>query len=237
MLKKVVHLDLDNTLIYSKNKKQFEDGVCVERLNGEMYGYMTNYSAKALARLYKNDEFEIVPITTRTVEQYKRLHLLDFKYVLVENGAVLLVDGESDKDWYETSRRLVEKSQSSLSAVKTFLNYYSSEILNIHSVDDFFIYAKIKEDKEDLIKNIPEFFDLIYTKNITKWYFIPKAITKLEAIKRFRSIMSRDITISAGDNPNLDWCMCEDSDIFIKPTEGTIYSDEIFRYIEKEFVL
>jgi hydroxymethylpyrimidine pyrophosphatase-like HAD family hydrolase len=236
MSKIVIHLDLDNTVIYSKKHKQFDKGICIEKINDEEFGYMTEYSYKILKKLCSDENFEIVPVTTRNLRQYKRLELPKFKYALISNGSILLVDGDVNKNWYEESKLLADRSKKSLEVIRNFMESHLDDASDVRDVDDFFLYAKIENENEEFLNQIPKFDDIIYTKNITKYYFMPKSLSKLAAVKRFKQFLNRDITIAAGDNPNLDWCMEEEADIFIKPVEGKIYSDKIFKFLEENFL-
>ena len=55
----------------------------------------------------------IIPTSTRTEEQYKRIDL-DIgivPYALVCNGGVLLVNGKRDREWYLESLQMIRKQQ------------------------------------------------------------------------------------------------------------------------------
>ena len=52
MIKAVLHFDLDNTLIYSKKYKQFANGKCIEKLNGQDFGFISDFrvTSKTITR-------------------------------------------------------------------------------------------------------------------------------------------------------------------------------------------
>ena len=55
----------------------------------------------------------IIPTSTRTEEQYKRIDL-DIgivPYALVCNGGVLLVNGKRDREWYLESLQMIRNSR------------------------------------------------------------------------------------------------------------------------------
>ena len=88
---KIFMSDLDNTLIYSYKHEIGEEKTCVEIYQDREVSYMTNRSCELLKAV--TEEILFVPTTTRTIEQYERIHL-DVgipKYALVCNGGVLLV--------------------------------------------------------------------------------------------------------------------------------------------------
>ena len=142
MKKAVLHFDIDNTLIYSHKHKTFEGGKCIERLDNKDFGYISNYTLSELNKLNSRSDIEVVPITTRTIEQYNRLDLPKFKYVLVENGGVLLIDGKSDKAWYDETLESIKFSQASMFAVYSFLDSLETRVSSLKFVDDLFLYFK-----------------------------------------------------------------------------------------------
>ena len=105
----VFNVDLDNTLIYSykydigKNKRQ------VELYKENYISYITDKIYNLLLTLRNNAL--IVPTTTRTIEQYSRIELGigNFKYALVCNGGVLLIDGKEGLEWYEESKKIIKE--------------------------------------------------------------------------------------------------------------------------------
>lgn len=103
---KVIHLDLDNTLIYSCRHDIGEQRINVELYQGREISYMTAVSHRLLRQI--KQECLIVPTTTRTKEQYDRIDLRAgaFEYALICNGGLLLVNGKSDPAWYAASREL-----------------------------------------------------------------------------------------------------------------------------------
>ncbi len=100
--------DLDNTLLFSHRHRQPEDR-CVERLNGAEQGFFTRETPDLLPQVVQR--VHLLPITTRSIEQYQRIQWPDGtapRIALTANGAVLLRDGQMDRAWYATSVRCVE---------------------------------------------------------------------------------------------------------------------------------
>ncbi|MEY9937264.1 HAD family hydrolase [Streptacidiphilus sp. MAP5-3] len=111
----LVGCDLDRTLVYSARalglRVPDEDAprlLVVEVHQGEPLSYMTEAAARLLATLIAVTDF--VPATTRTVAQYRRIHLPgpvpDWtpRHAICANGGHLLVDGEPDQDWHAQIR-------------------------------------------------------------------------------------------------------------------------------------
>ncbi|MBE8948972.1 MAG: HAD hydrolase family protein, partial [Quinella sp. 3Q1] len=88
--------DLDNTLIYSYKHRRAED-ICVEIYDGREQSFMSPRSLELLKKIAEKILF--VPITTRSIEQYRRIFwAADFKptVAVVANGAYIL-DGNNQK--------------------------------------------------------------------------------------------------------------------------------------------
>lgn len=100
----IVATDLDRTLIYSQGAietygGQDEEVVAVERYAGAEASWMTTAAARTFAGLH--ERALVVPVTTRTPEQWQRITLPGPApaYAITANGGVLLVDGRTDHSW------------------------------------------------------------------------------------------------------------------------------------------
>lgn len=97
----VFHTDLDNTLIYSYKRDIGEQKRCVENYQGREISFVTQETYRLLHKLSEwKEQVLIVPMTTRTAEQYARIDLGigGFRYALVCNGGVLLVNNSSNNN-------------------------------------------------------------------------------------------------------------------------------------------
>ncbi|MFE9423526.1 HAD family hydrolase [Kitasatospora sp. NPDC006697] len=100
----MVASDLDQTLIYSARAVGDADvplRVVEHGPGGEPMSSVTERAAELLSEVGRRAL--LVPVTTRTVEQYLRVRLPGrSRYAICANGGRLLVDGESDRDWEAT---------------------------------------------------------------------------------------------------------------------------------------
>jgi hypothetical protein len=99
--------DLDRTLIYSKGALEAHGDtkrslVAVERHEHKDASWMTAPAAHAFADLHEHAM--VVPVTTRTPEQWHRVRLPGppSPYAITANGGVLLVNGKVDHSWDST---------------------------------------------------------------------------------------------------------------------------------------
>lgn len=92
--------DLDGTLIFSERLLDGgSDIVLVERLNGKPQSWMASKAWGGITRA--RSLAHLVPVTTRTREQYERISLPGgvAEYAILSNGARILRDGIEDRNW------------------------------------------------------------------------------------------------------------------------------------------
>ena len=200
--------DLDNTLIYSYKSAQNED-VCVEFKNAEKLSFMPPKTYLLLKEVVQRCIF--VPVTTRSLEQYRRIDLgVKPKYALAANGALLLVDGEIDKKWALETEQMLNFKLPNLT--ESYL------LFDIRYVDSFFIAAKSEQPQSALeyLKNIIDErkFTLYAVKN--KIYVIPNNLSKGIAVKRLKKRLQTELVICAGDS-EIDISMLEIADFALYP--------------------
>lgn len=196
------HSDLDNTILYSYKHEIGETKNCVEVYQGRQISYMTHETARLLSGL--KEKMSIVPTTTRTVEQYKRLDLsvISPKYALVCNGGALLVDGEEDMDWYKESLALISDSREMLKYGEWLLGQDENRCFEVRNIKGLFIFTKSEKPftsvmwlKERLDESLTDIFS-----NGAKVYIVPKRLNKGMAVSRFQKRYPSDLVIAAGDS-------------------------------------
>lgn len=213
--------DLDNTLIFSY-KKAIPNSICVEIKEEKELSFMTSYCYSELQKIIKKIIF--VPITTRSIEQYKRVKLIqtgNIEYALVANGGILLVNNEIDKLWYNQTLELVSESMHELNEALKILDSDKNIYLKARIVDKLFVFGKTK-DIYATANNLKSLLDLnkVYVSNVgEKIYILPKILNKGTALKRIKEKFN-DTIICSGDS-DFDIPMLELADISIVPS--TIY--------------
>ena len=227
---KILCTDLDNTIIYS-----YKHDIGNEKMNVEIYkereiSFISNHTYELLKKV--NEEFLIIPTSTRTIEQYERIDLKigTFKYALVCNGSVLLVDGKKDKDWYEESLRLAKPSNLEVKKALEYLENDKRRTFELRHIEDLFVFTKcyeaetvVNELREYLDKNLVNVFN-----NKEKVYVLPTSLSKGKAIERLRKYLKAEFIIAAGDS-EFDISMVEAADVGLVPygfkSEFNIKSD------------
>ena len=250
----VFNTDLDNTIIYS-----YKHDIGNDKINVEVYEDRENsFITKKTERLLKevNEKVLLVPTTTRTIEQYKRIDLGIGvpKYALTCNGGVLLKDGVRDDKWYKESLELVKDCKSESVRAVDFLEKDENRTLDVRFIEELFVYTKSNEPentigflKSNLNTDLVDVFN-----NGVKVYVVPKTLSKGMAIKRFKKLFDDALCIAAGDS-EFDISMLNEADMAIAPqkildicerideslNENVVVADDKTIFSEKvlEFVL
>ncbi len=227
---KILCTDLDNTIIYS-----YKHDIGNEKMNVELYkereiSFITKQTFELLKKV--KEEFLVIPTSTRTIEQYERINLKigTFKYALVCNGSVLLVDGKKDKDWYEESLRLAKPSNLEVKKALEYLENDKRRTFELRYIEDLFIFTKcyksetvVNELRKHLDKSLVNVFN-----NKEKVYVLPTLLSKGKAIERLKKHLKVEFIIAAGDS-EFDISMVEAADVGLVPygfkSEFNIKSD------------
>lgn len=248
----VFHTDLDNTLIYSYKHDIGADKLCAEIYQGREISFMTRDTYKLLKEA--QERVLTVPTTTRTTEQYSRINLgqVSFQYALVCNGGVLLSDGNEDQGWYRDSLGLVRYSRLEIDKAAEFLEHDKRRIFDLRFIRNLFLFTKC-EEPEKVVCGLQEMLDVTLVDvfhNGIKVYVVPKALSKGNAVRRFREYLQNrftvDFVIAAGDSA-FDATMLEAADHGIAapelaaerrfppkvicPSEGRLFSEAVLEAV------
>lgn len=217
--------DLDNTLIFSYKKLPY--GHCVEVKDGKNLSFMTKETFTLLQQVNKRCCF--VPITTRSLAQYQRIHLLENQvphYALCANGAILLVDGVIDGQWRQETSDLVREMEADLQKAVDILNKDQFLTMPASIVDESFAYCKSKDTQKSIagLKNALDTNNFYIDTNGEKLYVLPKSLTKGLALKRLQKRLGAEKILAAGDS-KFDLSMLLYADVAIIPKASVLYHD------------
>ncbi|MCZ2401900.1 HAD family hydrolase [Paenarthrobacter sp. Z7-10] len=231
----VVACDLDRTLIYSPKAFWLQTPdelapslVVVELYQGLPISFMTLTAQQLLRSLATEATF--VPVTTRTMAQYRRVQLPGPppEYAVTSNGGVLLYRGEPDASWQSRIARRTAADCAPLPVVHGFLSdpAFGAWILNLRIAEDRFVYAIV--DRETLPA---EFVPALEQRCRTvgwrvslqgrKLYCVPEPVSKQAAVAEVRRRTGAALVIAAGDSL-LDQQMLDDADLAIRPAHGEL---------------
>ena len=195
--------DMDNTIIYSYKRNIGENKLNVELYNGREISFISEKTHDLLKKV--SEKMTIIPTSTRTEEQYKRIDL-DIgivPYALVCNGGVLLVNGKRDREWYLESLQMIRDSRRKF---------------ELRFLDELFIFTKCEKPEEvveDLqAKLTTKLVDVFH--NGEKVYVVPVNLSKGMAVRRLRKRLQPAYIIAAGDS-EFDVSLVEESDLGLVP--------------------
>lgn len=207
--------DLDRTLIYSAGAlgltmpdRDAPRLLCVEVYERRPLSYLTETAAALLTELAERPETLFVPATTRTREQYERIHLPGPPpaYAVCANGGQLLVDGEPDRDWHAgVRRRLSDCAPLAEVRARLLATADPAWLLKERTAEDLFAYLVVDRAL------LPE----AYPKELAAWaeprgwtislqgrkiYAVPRPLTKSAAVAEIAERTGATRTYAAGDS-------------------------------------
>lgn len=245
---RIFYSDLDNTLIYSRKHDIGPARRCAEIYQNREISFMTAKTHRLLKQL--KEQMYIVPVTTRTTEQYKRLDLGigRIPLALTCNGGILLADGREDASWYAASRNLISGCKAELTKAKALLEQDKNRSLEVRDIRGLFLFTK-SEHPQETVHTLKESLDtglLDVFSNGIKIYAVPKQLNKGTAIRRLNERLNPSLSIAAGDS-EFDIPMLLQADLALAPKSlkgpwdrrGNIhyipdenqFSDELLAYI------
>lgn len=204
--------DLDQTLIFSKRRLEHlpeEERVVIEYKDGEPLSYMSRRSQELLKQVSTKCTF--IPITTRIMDQYKRIDLGVFKervpYAIISNGGRVLIDGVDDPFWRDhISTGLKEECLTLKDVHKYFIERYSGDwVKSIRIAEELFIYCIVDPERTPLL-DLNEFKHWLNSNNWDlsiqgrKIYFIPRVLQKSKALKYLGNKIGKKLFAGAGDS-------------------------------------
>ncbi len=199
MYRQIAFTDLDGTLIFSAAKKRPGDIVC-EFKDGAEISCVTPEQAALLPGLSC-----IVPVTTRSMEQYRRIRFpKGFRpvYALTDNGGMLLINGEPDKEWAEQSLCFTEECGEELSLCRGIMERDKHRSFEIRMVDGLFLFTKSDSPERSLalVKEAAGEKVRCFSTG-AKLYALPAKLCKGQAALRLAKRLSPGgLIISAGDS-------------------------------------
>lgn len=212
------HSDMDNTMIFSYKHNIGNAKRCVEIYQGREVSFVTEKTYRLLREL--PEEVTLIPTTTRTVEQYRRidLGLGELKYALVCNGGVLLVNGQEEEAWYRESLEMISECRGELRRAEQLLAEDAERCFEVRNIQNLFLFTK-SEKPELSAEKLRAALDLgkmdVFTNGV-KVYAVPKKLNKGEAVRRFRRRFCPARVIAAGDS-EFDLPMLEEADAGFAP--------------------
>jgi phosphoserine phosphatase len=224
--------DLDRTLIYSNGALEAHGDtkrslVAVERHEHKDASWMTSLAAKQLTELH--ERATVVPVTTRTPEQWHRVRLPGppARYAITANGGVLLVNGRPDHSW-----DAIVAAELAQAAPLAEIWAHASRIcrpewtVKLRNARGMFCYAVLHR------KRVPTGFlaEAAGWADARGWqlslqgrklYWVPRSLKKSAAVAEVARRVEADVVLAAGDSL-LDADLLEAADRGIAARHGDL---------------
>ncbi|MEU8886328.1 HAD family hydrolase [Streptomyces sp. NPDC048442] len=205
--------------------------LCVEVYEGKPLSYVTETAAGLLEALASDAPRTLfVPTTTRTREQYHRIHLPGPvpQFAICANGGHLLVDGVSDPDWQDRVARRLRDECAPLSEVRAHLADAADPawLLKDRVAEDLFAYLVVERTllPDGWVKELAEWAGpLGWTVSLQgrKVYVVPAPLTKSAAVREVARRTGAALTLAAGDSL-LDADLLQAADRGWRPGHGEL---------------
>lgn len=205
--------DLDRTLIYSNralahlHNNQEMNVRPVEFIDHQPITFISEQCLYLLKQLSR--ELLFVPVTTRSIEQYKRIHIfqqeLPVQYAVTTNGANIFYKNQPLHDW---NLKLIENLKTEAAAIPELLDTLSPFLKEINGrlkiVEDLFVYLILEQTIELSLKSA--LFEAVsplgwkVSLQGRKLYFMPNLISKGNAVQYIAEREGIQPQFGAGDS-------------------------------------
>jgi len=235
-----VFSDLDRTLVYSPSALALATSdeeaprlLCVEVHHGRPLSFVTEPAAAGLTAL--TEAGVLVPVTTRTPAQYRRLHLPGPmpKFALVANGGRLLRDGVEDLDYTAALTTRLAGQGAPFAEVWSQLRTLSWSttgrgfVEKARDAEGLFCYAVVDRSAmpEGWLDELAGFCGergWAVSVQGRKVYCVPAGLSKAAAVREVAAMLGVATVAAAGDSL-LDRDLLEVADLGIRPAHGELH--------------
>lgn len=228
--------DLDNTLIHS-HKHRADGDICIEIYNDKEQSFISCRAVELLKEIAQKILF--VPVTTRSIEQYKRIKWLEGtqpKFAVTSNGANLIHNGEIDLNWRQDFYKFIEPYKEELKAQK--LKLAQDENFTIcKTVDESFLFLKCTDDadKNKIVGELQAATNLTVEIYEQKIYLFPPKLTKGDALLKLKEIFNPEKTFAAGDSA-IDIPMLKMADVAFAHSNLKLQHENLFEFDSADFL-
>lgn len=219
--------DLDRTMIFShrfiKEQVPVSGYTLVEKKDDKEISYMSDKVISKLHDLNKNKHVTIVPVTTRSIQEFERINLgIKTRFAIVSNGGTILEYGKPMKDWEEYIREQINR----FDLIDCALDMAELASVSRESkfIDNKYIFNKTTNPEVydfEIGSLIGKYPDLTFVRQKNKVYAIPKCFSKAIALRWLQNRLGCDKLVASGDS-ELDLPMLAIADYAIIPDHGDL---------------
>lgn len=224
--------DLDRTLIFSQRTihTAIENCLCIEQLEERDISYINASIEQLLKQIH--DTMHFVPVTTRSMAQYKRITLFQHTVVpdvaILANGGIILRNEVIDPDWQQHIEQQLQLLPLSLQqiGIKYARELSAGYFLRHHIIENLF-YCFIIDQQTVNLQELKEFNQSLQQDGWQsylqgrKLYIMPQFLTKGAAVEYIKRFQHYDWHFAAGDSL-MDLSMLELADEYFVPLHGEL---------------
>ena len=152
-----------------------EEVISIEKYKGEDISFVNKEIIDALQKLSEK-ELTIIPVTTRTIEQFKRIDFkkfnINFEWAITNNGACILKRGQPLAEWQEYTKEKLANSEKLSSVLAKYEEYTKNNgILRTKIAEDLFFYSILdkKNFKLTELDHFAKYIENVGWKALFKW--------------------------------------------------------------------
>ena len=228
--------DLDNTLIHS-HKHRADGDICIEIYNDKEQSFISSRAVELLTEI--NSKILFVPVTTRSIEQYKRIQWIEGiqpKFAVTSNGANLIHGGEIDLNWRQDFYKFIQPYKNELLTLQEKLSQDKNfSICRI--VDESFLFLKFTDDadKNKILSELQAATNLVVQNTGAKIYMFPPNLTKGAALFKLKEIFNPEKTLAAGDS-FIDIPMLKIADVAFAHSDLKLQHENLIEFETADFL-
>lgn len=219
--------DMDRTMIFShrfiKEHKPTSEYALVEKKDDKEISYMSNKVISRLHDLNENEHISIVPVTTRSIEEFKRINLgIKTRFAIVSNGGTILEYGKPMDSWEGYIKDNINRFD--LADCALDMSELASVSRESKFIDNKYIFNKTNNPEvydAEVGALIGKYPNLTFVRQKNKVYAIPKCFSKAIALRWLQNRIGYAKLVASGDS-ELDLPMLAIADYAVIPDHGDL---------------
>ena len=188
-------------------------------------------TAYAFSFFRNPDRISLIPVTSRSVPQFRRLMFPDvfrIQYAIVCNGGKLLLNGREDPEWTEET---MAQASGDLPDLKRLGDQLAKLCGSGIRIPEKYYYYAVSDEPEKIceaLKSLNPRGNVRIEHDHRKVYLFPANVNKGSAVRRFIRRFRPEVTVGAGDSP-MDIPMLNEVDHSLAPSgiSGSLHGPDV----------
>lgn len=219
--------DMDRTIIFSHRfLEEYPTNSpysLSEKIDDREISYMSNKVKSELRDLNRNEHVVVVPVTTRSIAEFKRINLgIKTRFAITSNGGTILENGKLMREWEDYINESIDRTE--LDECASDMSEMTSTIRESKFIDSKYIFNKTDNPSlydAEAVKLMDKYSNIRFVRQKNKVYAIPNIFSKAIAITWLQDRLGCDKLVASGDS-ELDLPMLTIADYGIVPDHGDL---------------